>query len=144
MAHSAGEVAAAYAPGAFALEHAVRVIQERSAAQGLTRGHGRMAAVGLALTEAQAEISRYDGEIEIAAVNSPASVTLSGSLQALGQLKGRLGGRGVFSRILDLDYAFHSQTMDRVREPLLQGLAGLEPAPLSGPGVATVTGGVVR
>jgi acyl transferase domain-containing protein/NADPH:quinone reductase-like Zn-dependent oxidoreductase/NAD(P)-dependent dehydrogenase (short-subunit alcohol dehydrogenase family)/acyl carrier protein len=140
MGHSVGEVAAAYAAGAFDLEQAVRVIHERSAAQGQTRGHGRMAAVGLALTEAEAEISRYDGEIEIAAVNSPASVTLSGSLQALEQLKGRLDGRGVFSRILDLDYAFHSRTMDRVREPLAQGLAGLEPAPLSRPFVSTVTG----
>jgi acyl transferase domain-containing protein len=46
----------------------------------------------------------------------------------------------VFSRILDLDYAFHSQTMDRIREPLVQSLAGLEPAALSRPFVSTVTG----
>ena len=140
LGHSVGEVAAAYAAGAFDLEQAVRVIHERSAAQGLTRGHGRMAAVGLTLAEALAEIARYDTEIEVAAVNSPASVTLSGSLPALEQMKARLDRRGVFCRILDLDYAFHSRTMDRVREPLLQSLAGLEPSPLSRPFVSTVTG----
>ena len=140
LGHSVGEVAAAYAAGAFDLEQAVRVIHERSAAQGLTRGHGRMAAVGLALAEALAEIARYDTEIEVAAVNSPASVTLSGPLPALEQMKARFDRRGVFCRILDLDYAFHSRTMDRVREPLLQSLAGLEPAPLSRPFVSTVTG----
>src|SRR5262245_18176784 len=120
LGHSVGEVAAAYAAGAFNLEQAVRVIHERSAAQALTRGHGRMAAVGLDTADVQAEISRYDGEIEIAAVNSPASVTLSGLLPALEHLKGRLDRRGVFFRILDLDYAFHSRTMDRVREPLVR------------------------
>ena len=142
LGHSVGEVAAAYAAGTFDLEQAVRVIHERSAAQGLTRGHGRMAAVGLALADALAEIARYDAEreIEVAAVNSPASVTLSGSLPALEQMKARLDRRGVFCRILDLDYAFHSRTMDRVREPLRQGLAGLEPGPLSRPFVSTVTG----
>jgi acyl transferase domain-containing protein len=140
LGHSVGEVAAAYAAGAFDLERAVRVIHERSAAQALTRGLGRMAAVGLAPAEARAEIARHEGEIELAAVNSPASVTLSGSLPALEQLKARLDRRGVFCRILDLDYAFHSRTMDGVRAGLLQGLAGLEPAPLSRPFVSTVTG----
>src|SRR5215470_15060900 len=90
LGHSVGEVAAAYAAGALDLEQAVRVIHERSAAQGLTRGHGRMAAIGLCLAEAQAEISGYDGEIEIGAVNSPASVTLSGSLPALEQVNAGL------------------------------------------------------
>jgi phthiocerol/phenolphthiocerol synthesis type-I polyketide synthase C len=140
LGHSVGEVAAAYAAGAFDLPQAVRVIHERSAAQALTRGLGRMAAVGLALAEVHAEISRYDGEIEIAAVNSPVSVTLSGLLPALEDLRGRLDRRSVFFRILDLDYAFHGRTMDRVREPLVRGLAGLEPAPLSRPFVSTVTG----
>ena len=144
LGHSVGEVAAAYAAGAFDLEQAVRVIHERSAAQALTRGHGRMAAVGLTLAEVQAEIARDDEEIEIAAVNSPASVTLSGPLPALEQVKARLDRRGVFCRILDLDYAFHSRTMDRVREPLLQGLAGLEPAPLSRPFASTVTGAMLE
>ena len=144
LGHSVGEVAAAYAAGAFNLEQAVRVIHERSAAQGLTRGHGRMAAIGLGLAEAQAEISRYEGEIEIAAVNSPASVTLSGSLPALEQVNAQLDRRGVFCRILDLDYAFHGRTMDRVRESLVQGLAGLEPAPLSRPFVSTVTGSMLE
>src|SRR5258705_10362234 len=99
-----------------------------------------MAAIGLALAEALAEIARYDTEIEVAAVNSPVSVTLSGSLPALEQMKVGLDRRGVFCRILDLDYAFHNRTMDRVREPLLQGLAGLEPPALSRPFLPTVTG----
>src|SRR5206468_1386494 len=44
--HSVGEVAAAYAAGAYDLETAVRIIHTRSAAQAVTRGQGRMAAVG--------------------------------------------------------------------------------------------------
>ena len=41
IGHSVGEVAAAYAAGAFTLEQAVRVIHERSHAQARTRGTGQ-------------------------------------------------------------------------------------------------------
>ncbi|MEE8278210.1 MAG: type I polyketide synthase, partial [Thermoanaerobaculia bacterium] len=144
LGHSVGEVAAAYAAGAFDLHQAVHVIHERSAAQGLTRGLGRMAAVGLPSADALDEIATFGGAVDLAAVNSPASVTLSGPLSALEELQARLGKRGVFYRILDLDYAFHSRIMDGVREPLLQALAGLEPRELSCAFASTVTGQLVE
>ncbi len=144
LGHSVGEVAAARAAGAFDLEQAVRLIHQRSAVQELTRGFGRMAAAALAPEAAEAELAAFDGEIELAAVNSPESVTLSGPLAALEELGRRLAARGVFYRVLDLDYAFHSRVMDPVREPLLEALAGLEPGDLAVPFVSSVTGGRVE
>ncbi len=128
--HSVGEVAAAWAAGALDLEQAIRVICARSAAQGLTRGTGRMAAVGLAAS-AMADTLRVlglDPAVEIAGINSARNVTISGDLADLERIGADLEAKGVFFRLLDLDYAFHSRRMDPIRNDLAGRLAGLSPA----------------
>ena len=143
--HSVGEIAAAWAAGALDLEQAIRVIIARSQAQGLTRGTGRMAAVGMsadAVTELMAEL-KSGQEVEIAGINSPGNITLSGSLEVLQRIQSVVETKGGFFRLLDLDYAFHSQQMDLARADLAQQLEGFKPA---GPGkaifVSTVTGDI--
>ncbi|OSP40140.1 polyketide synthase, partial [Streptomyces sp. 13-12-16] len=138
--HSVGEVAAAHAAGALTLEQAALVIAVRSRTQGATAGRGRMAAVGLPEARAREELLRRDGALEIAGVNSESDVTVAGDADALAAWGAELAGRGVFFRELDLDYAFHSRAMDPIREPLLDALDGLEPAPARIPFVSTVTG----
>jgi acyl transferase domain-containing protein/NADPH:quinone reductase-like Zn-dependent oxidoreductase/acyl carrier protein len=141
--HSVGEITAAYAAGALSLEQAALTIYARSAAQAPTRGLGRMAAVAMSPSDVAAELAALDGEVELAAVNSPRSVTLSGTLADLEALKSRLEARGVFFRILDLDYAFHSRFMDGVCAPLSELLAELKPTATRLPYVSTVTGTVL-
>lgn len=143
--HSVGEIAAAWAAGALDLEQAIRVIVARSQAQGLTRGAGRMAAVGMsaeAVKELIAELAS-GREVEIAGINSPGNVTLSGSLDALQRIQSVVETRGSFFRLLDLDYAFHSRQMDPIRAELARRLDGFTP---TGKGsavfVSTVTGDV--
>ncbi|APV52467.1 hypothetical protein BWI17_14790 [Betaproteobacteria bacterium GR16-43] len=140
--HSVGEIAAAWACGALDLEQAVEVIFHRSRFQGLTKGSGRMAAVGLS-EEAAREWLVAQGlahAITVACVNSPRHVTLAGPAAALAQLGKALAPQRVFFRQLDLDYAFHSATMDPVREGLLEALARLKPAPSRIPFHSAVTG----
>ncbi|MCP5150267.1 MAG: SDR family NAD(P)-dependent oxidoreductase [Chromatiales bacterium] len=149
LGHSVGEVAAAYAAGAFDLEQAVHLIHERSAAQAVTRGAGRMAALGVSEAQARAIVSdlveagQIEGRVEVAAVNSPLSVTLSGPLEALEAIGRAPALAGAFYRILDLDYAFHSAAMEPVRDRLLTTLSDLRPATTAIPFVSTVTGTVV-
>jgi len=141
--HSVGEVAAAWAVGALSLEHAVRVICERSAAQAATKGSGRMAAVGLSPDRVR-EMLDQEGmsyQVALAAINSPTAVTLSGNLAALEILGATLKDQGVFYRLLDLDYAFHSPAMDPIKPRLLMRLADLAPSPGKGMFISTVTGG---
>ena len=145
--HSVGEVAAAWAAGPLDLEQAVRVICMRSVAQGLTRGTGRMAAVAMsavAMQDALAEMGA-GADVEIAGINSPGNITISGSLPDLERIGARLEARGIFFRLLDLDYAFHSRQMDPIEPRLVESLAGLAPC---GTGqavyVSTVTGDVLE
>ncbi|MXS86208.1 SDR family NAD(P)-dependent oxidoreductase [Nitrosomonas sp. HPC101] len=128
--HSVGEVAAAWAAGALDLQQAIRVICIRSQLQALTRGKGRMAAVGLSAEAAQEIIttSGMGAKVEIAGINSPDNVTLSGSLEGLQCIQSLLESRGVFFRLLDLDYAFHSKRMNAIGGTLVRKLGKLAPA----------------
>ncbi len=143
--HSVGEIAAAWASGALSLEQAIRVICARSQAQGMTRGCGRMAAVALsadALRKAL-QASGLEQRIEIAGFNSPANLTLTGSQDALQQLQAYCAHHepGVFFRMLELDYGFHSRFMDPIEGSLTRHLADLVPSvPGQARFVSTVTG----
>src|ERR1700733_13140939 len=88
--HSVGEVAAAWASEALTLDQAVRVIHERSAHQGRTRGQGCMTAVALGqdqVVELLVDL-RLSERVTLAAVNSANAVTLAGDIGALTQLGG--------------------------------------------------------
>ncbi|KAG1694693.1 Phthiocerol synthesis polyketide synthase type I PpsA [Nymphon striatum] len=82
IGHSVGEVAAAWAAGALNLAQATEVIYRRSHAQGKTSGMGRMAAAAISELDANKLIKdlSLEKDVSIAGINSPKSVTLSGSL----------------------------------------------------------------
>lgn len=142
LGHSVGEIAAAWAMGALTLEQAVSVIHERSSAQAQTKGAGRMAAIGLSAAQVSVELAETGlvDALEIAAFNSPTSITLSGPLAALEKLQAKVAPRGVFFRLLDFDYAFHSRQMDSLRSHVLRDLASLAPSAGQGRFISTVTG----
>ncbi|MDN7484298.1 type I polyketide synthase [Burkholderia orbicola] len=145
IGHSVGEIAAAWVTGALSLADAVRVIKIRSRAQAMTRGSGRMAAVGIGEAAARELIARHGlaRRVEVAGINSPDAVTLAGELQGLQALEAALRGSGKFFQMLDLDYAFHSSHMDRIEPVVLAELASLRPQPGNGRFVSTVTGGAL-
>ncbi|MFF4529428.1 SDR family NAD(P)-dependent oxidoreductase [Streptomyces sp. NPDC001407] len=143
LGHSVGEVAAARVSGALELPDAARVVAGRSRAQAPTAGAGRMAAVGLTEQEAAEAIAAYEGRLEIAAVNSPRDVTVSGRTDAVRELGRELAARDVPFRELDVDHGFHSSVMDAVEEPLRAALSGLVSRAPRLPMYSTVTGGPV-
>lgn len=141
MGHSVGEVAAAWAAGALDLAQAVEVVLVRSRAQALTRGTGRMAAVALPEEAMRALLAESGGAgLEIAAVNSPGGVTLAGPLAELDPLLRLLEARGVFCRLLELDYAFHTRAMDPVEARVLGPLDALAPRAADTAFVSSVSG----
>jgi phthiocerol/phenolphthiocerol synthesis type-I polyketide synthase C len=139
--HSIGEVAAGYASGALTLEAAGRIIVARSELQREAYGLGGMAVVQLSAEEAAALPELAAGDIEIAAVNSPRYLTLTGPDAPLDDLLARLKARRLVCRRLSLRYPFHSRAMEPVRERLLERLAGLAPGEAAIPFYSAVTGG---
>ena len=144
LGHSVGEVAAAQSAGLLSLVQAARLIVARSRAQAVTRGNGRMAALGATMAEAEALIAAcvLPGEtpLEVAALNAPEALTIAGPEPALARLGEAAQARRLSWVPLDLDYAFHSIAMEPVRETLMQGLRGLRTVQSRVALISSVTG----
>ena len=143
LGHSVGEVAAAYCAGVHTLEDAVKIIFHRSRLQSTTRGQGRMVAVGMSADEAREAIGDDRERVQIAAVNSPYLVTLSGDTEPLEEVTARLEQAGKFVRWLRIEYAFHTHQMEPIKDELLDVLADVQPRQSRIPFISTVTGGVL-
>jgi phthiocerol/phenolphthiocerol synthesis type-I polyketide synthase C len=144
MGHSVGEVAAAWAAGFLSLDHAIDVVIARSRHQEATHGKGSMAALMLSEQEARAFLSTTGiEEVDIAAINSSRSVTLSGPTAEIDRLVTAAAEARIGARKLDLNYPFHSALVDPVRGPLLRELDGLQQLPQRRPLVSTVLGDLV-
>jgi phthiocerol/phenolphthiocerol synthesis type-I polyketide synthase C len=143
LGHSVGEVAAAQAAGILSLDDALKVIHFRSRHQELARDRGRMAVV-LAERPVAERLMQEIGGLEVAAINSPRALTISGSRQAITLLLAAAERNGVAIRSLDLDYPFHSHLMDVVEKPLLEDLQGISPQLGTIPMVSTVTGACIE
>ena len=140
LGHSVGEAAAAWASGALTREQATHVIFHRSMEQGKTAGLGKMAALGIGPEEAKKAIAEIPGWLELAAVNSPQSVTVAGDPAALEKLVHAMTAAGKFARLLQLNYPFHTKAMEPIRSGLVEALQDLTPGSSAVPFVSTVDG----
>ncbi|MGQ4511287.1 amino acid adenylation domain-containing protein [Streptomyces sp. DW26H14] len=129
VGHSTGEIAAFYEAGVYSLEDAIRIVVHRSRLQHTLAGTGSMLAVGLSEDEAERRVRPYADQVSLAAVNSPASVTLAGDTTALAALAGELRAEQVFAKSLTVEVPYHSPAMDRIKDELLDSLADLAPRP---------------
>lgn len=137
--HSVGEVAAAWCSGALDLEQAVRVIRARSSEQEVVRDLGSMAALLLPAEQAVAAIEESGlPRLELAADNSPRSVTISGDSESLDAFAKFARKKKWAMRRLNLAYPYHSALVDLIEKPLLEALDGLEPRTPSQPFYSTV------
>ncbi len=144
LGHSLGEIAAAEAAGALSLDDAVRVIFHRSAQQEAAHGLGGMAVANISREGALALFAEHGLEsLEIAAVNSPGSVSISGPTAAIEAFARLARRRRVAARVLDLAYPFHCSLLDRLRVPVLRAFGTILSAPGEVAFISTVTGAVV-
>ncbi|MFD4575395.1 type I polyketide synthase [Streptomyces sp. NPDC058417] len=144
VGHSQGEIAAACVAGALSLEDAARVVALRSKALVALTGRGGMLFVPLPPEDVEARLAPWTGRLDIAAVNGPTTVTVSGDPAALDELHGVLADDGVLCWPLPgVDFAGHSAQVEEIEDELATLLAGIAPRPSRVPFYSTVTGTVV-
>ncbi|WP_327179823.1 amino acid adenylation domain-containing protein [Streptomyces sp. NBC_01335] len=144
VGHSTGEIAAFYEAGVYSLEDAVAVAVHRSRLQHTLAGAGTMLAVGLPEDEAERRVRPFGPRISVAAVNSPASVTLAGDEAVLTALAESLRAEEVFVKFLAVEVPYHSAAMDRIKDELLDSLADITPRPARVPLYLTGVDGVAE
>ncbi|KAK3290192.1 BcPKS5, polyketide synthase [Chaetomium fimeti] len=143
VGHSSGEIAAAYAAGFLTAEDALRVAYYRGLHAALASGppgddedgdgdggdgagcRGAMMAVGTSYEDALAfcRLDCFAGRIQVAARNSPTSITLSGDEEVIEEAVAIFKDEKKFARRLTVDTAYHSTHMLPCEAPYLAGLA---------------------
>ncbi|MFE9091252.1 SDR family NAD(P)-dependent oxidoreductase [Streptomyces griseus] len=143
VGHSQGEIAAAYVAGALDLDDAARVVALRSRMLAGLQDSGGMTSVAAPVSWVAERLPRWGGEVEIAAVNGPRSVVVSGPVRGLELMEKECAAEEIRVRRVPVRYASHSRYVEELRTPLLAALDGLSPRAATVPFLSTVTGGSV-
>ncbi|KAF4450830.1 putative polyketide synthase [Fusarium austroafricanum] len=132
IGHSSGEIAAAYASGALTKEQAWEVAYYRgvvasAAALKTTRTQGSMMVVGVSILDIENSYDSNAYPCEVACINSPRSVTLSGRKENIEGAFKELSAKEIFCRILPVEVAYHSSDMLIVKKEYRSSLELLHP-----------------
>lgn len=114
--HSSGEIAAAYASGAISRYDAWKIAYYRGLAAAslpvrAPKLVGRMMVVGMSTEEASAYLAKANKSAQVACVNSPRSVTISGQADAIETIASDLRQQNIFTKVLNVKVAYHSSHM---------------------------------
>ncbi|KAL8647622.1 MAG: hypothetical protein Q9226_006354, partial [Calogaya cf. arnoldii] len=110
VGHSSGEIAAAFAAGMISLRDAIviayyrgLVLTEPSRIPSTIEPRGAMCAVDMGENECNSILKKHSGHVQLAAVNSEQSRTLSGDRDAIEAIVDLCKKRGSFCRRLNVD-----------------------------------------
>lgn len=116
LGHSLGEYVAATLAGVFTLEDALTLVVTRACLMHSAPGEGAMVAVFTKESTLNALLHAHTGNLSIAALNAPTSITVSGSKQDIHSLCDVLAKQNISYKELTVSHAFHSHLMEPILE----------------------------
>lgn len=140
--HSLGEFSALYAAGGLDFETGLRLVQKRGAVMAQAQQGGMAAVIGLSEQRVRETIEREGlaDSIQLANINSPSQVVLSGDKAAI------LGSQHLFEKAgcaryvpLNVSGAFHSRLMSPAADEFARFVQTVAFSPLHTPVIANVT-----
>ncbi|MFE3220835.1 acyltransferase domain-containing protein [Streptomyces antimycoticus] len=144
VGHSIGEVAAACVGGALSLEDGARVTAVRSHLIQHKAREGAMISVEPPEEGIAAYLAPYRDQVAVAAVNSPTSMAVSGTPEAIGALEADLRSAGIPTRSVRIDRPGHSALMNPLLPDLRAALKDITPLPFNTAFHSTALDGVVN
>jgi acyl transferase domain-containing protein/NADPH:quinone reductase-like Zn-dependent oxidoreductase len=139
LGHSLGEITAAHVAGVLTLDEAADLVTTRGALMASLPPGGAMVAVA---ASEDAVMPLLRSGVDIAAVNGPFAVVLSGTRDAVLATAADLADLGHRTTRLAVSHAFHSALVDPVVDTFAAALSALAPREPSIPLVSTVDGGI--
>jgi len=137
IGHSVGEFVAAAIAGIMAPDEGMRLIIERGR---LMQGMPPGGMVALSVPEREASMIGADHELQVAAINAPDLIVLSGQIDRIEAVERLCRDRSIDCKRLRTSHAFHSSMMDPAVEAFGAAVARLKLKPPDIPIISTATG----
>jgi acyl transferase domain-containing protein len=141
VGHSIGEVVGACVAGALGMEQGMQIAVVRGELMQSVREPGAMFAVNASAATAERWLSDLGGgRVQIAAINGPESIVISGARAAVEEVAAEAERHGFRAAKLRVSHAFHSTLMESVAPELVERLRGISPRRGTAAILSTVTG----
>ncbi len=126
IGHSLGEYAAACVAGVFTLEDGLVLVAERGRLMDTLPRGGAMAALFAAVDTVRSVLTAHAGDVDIAAINAPDSVVISGDAVTVDAVLADFAARDVQGKRLSISLAAHSALVEPALDAM-QSCAGRVP-----------------